>query len=128
MKMKMKKQERIDFIRRQLVDKHPANFQAKLNEYFESLDPGEDKFISYILTAGLTIEGILKPIARRNYIQICEELIDRIYDPEIYYEVIPKHIETASARRMIIDEARNLGLKTAKIFHANEEHIETINL
>ncbi len=124
----MNKQSKIETIRRKLVRHWPANDEAKLNEYFKSLGHDKDKFLGYILEAGLTIEGILKPMDRRKYIQICDELIDRIYEPGVYYDVIRKHIDTNSARRMIIEEARIRGKAVIKIFHQKDEIIEIINL
>jgi hypothetical protein len=124
----MKKQNKIEFIRREMTPERPGLVDSKVWEYFDSLDPGKDRFIDYILHAGLSIQGILKPIARRSYIQACEELIKRIYDPEIYYAVIPEQMETRSARRMILNKAHDLGMKKVKIFHAKGEFIEPINL
>lgn len=123
----MRKQNKIEVIRRGMIPEKPGIIDSKVWEYFDSLDEGKDRFIDYILNAGLSIKGILKPIARRSYIQVCQELIDRIYDPEIYYAVIPPQLETKSARRLILNKADDLGMKKVKIFHAKGEFIEIIN-
>jgi len=122
----MSKQNKIDAIRRGVLQDQLLNDEAKLKEYFDSLDQSKNEFLDYILAAGLSIEGILKPIERLNYIQICNELIERIYEPGTYYGIIPKHIHTESARRVIIGKARIRNKDIVKIFHEKNKDIEIV--
>lgn len=116
-------------IRRELSKGRAPDTDGELNDYFESLDRDRSEFLNYILTAGLTLEGIIKFFRQRSSnIAFMDQLIERFYDPDTYYGIACGHCEPQSARALILQNARYRGKAVAKIYYERNERIETIEI